>query len=155
MDKQYITWLSLILAAIGFNSSALANTVSADIAMGVQFSDGDALFLKYKPKSFEYHVGMWDGDNRNMAVGVGYPLERQGKVRFGWTPGFAMVSRETDILGTHWQFYNEFRLRYSDGERLQFDLGWIHYSNGSRVFHHDHTPNRGENFIKLLFRYDF
>ena len=84
--------------------------LSVIVAKGVQFFDGGGVFLNYQPSKIEYHLGMWDGDNANTAIGAGYPLEFEGKVRFGWTPGFAIVEEETDILGTHWQFYNRFEL---------------------------------------------
>ncbi len=155
MTKQYVYFLSVLAVTMASNAAAFADALSVEVGKGVQFSDSGAVLIKYTRTKFEYHVGMWDGDNRNTAIGVGYPLEWQGKLPISWTPGLAMVSKETEILGTHLQFYNHFRLQYSHGEQLQFDVGWIHYSNGSRVFNHGYTPNLGENFIVLGLSYDY
>jgi len=146
--------MRMLACFLAFSGLAHAeDELSVIFAKGVQFSDKGGVFLNYQPDRIESHLALWDGDNENTAIGVAYPLQTKGKVRVGWTPGFGIVENETDILGTHWQFYNRFELSYDASERLNAGLTWIHYSNGSRVFNHNQTPNLGENFINLSLRY--
>ncbi len=63
--------------------------------------------MGYKPgRCLEYQFSSWDGDTANSALGVG------DKIRFGWTPGLALVARTTENLGTNWQFSNRLELGF-------------------------------------------
>lgn len=153
MKKELILrgYASLILMLL--YGVAQAETTSVVAGKGVQFSDSGGIFLAYKPaRRLEFQFASWDGDNANTALGVGYPLTAGDKIKFGWTPGLAFVAETTEILGTTWQFSNRVELGYNPNDRTEVFFAWIHYSNGTRVFNHDHGPNLGENFINVGFK---
>jgi hypothetical protein len=154
MNQTLTKWITVLALIAAFDAHAqIEDDVSVQLAKGVQFTDGSALFLGYQPNNFEYHFSTWDGDSSNTAVGIGYPLST--KLGISWTPGMAMLSNQNEILGTNWQFYNHFRFRYHDDRRMKLDIGWLHYSNGSRILNHRYGPNMGENFLTMSLRYDF
>ncbi len=149
--QSYILLTMMALSAV---ARADDDAFSVELADGVKFSDGGAAFFRYKPGRLEYHLGIWDGDNGNAAIGLGYPLARgKGKLKFRWVPGVAVVQEKTDNLGTNGQFYNRFEFDYENRQRVQMYLALTHYSNGAAVLNRAYEPNRGENFITLGFRF--
>lgn len=153
MKKVRILGGVVLLIVILLPGLARAQSTWVAAGDGVQFSDSGGIFVGYKAgRRLEYQFSSWDGDNANSAFGVGYPLGVGDKIRFGWTPGLALVARTTENLGTNWQFSNRPGLGFRPKDNTEAFFSWIHYSNGNRIFNHDHGPNLGENFITVGFR---
>ena len=155
MRAKWVSALSLSALILSGAVHAEEEKATAFAGAGVQFTDGDGVFVAYRAKRFEYQLSLWGGDHYNVAVGMGYPLRFGRKVQFGWIPGIAAIGRKTEVLGTYWQFSNRFELTYAPSPNLTAHLAWVHYSNCSAICNHSSTPNLGENFVTLGLRYGF
>lgn len=102
-----------------------------------------------KASYYEFFFSHWTGENRNNALGIGRTISFEISEGQYFSPAFgvAAVGRETENIGTRFQFY--FRLPYDFKKyERQWSLALIHLSNGKVIFRWN-GPNNGENFITL------
>ena len=104
----------------------------------------------FKQESFYEGIFMhWNGENHADAVGLagGIRWAVKGATYFSTALGGCHISRETENLGTPFQFY----IRFGAGIRMsRYDvsLALVHISNG-KLFFGWNGPNKSENFVTL------
>ncbi len=153
------TLLSAFVLVLLFSFSVHADDLFVDAGLGVFKSEhSGSLFLRYqketsqllrRPSYWEGIAGYWTDSNSAAAFGVARGIDwNRGGQRdhyFSTTFGVLAVSRTTQHLGTHFQFY--FREAYHlKVAGTDLSLGFTHISNGKLVFRWN-GPNSGENFI--------
>ena len=159
-------WEVIIIPVLFFaTTSAHADGVFLEGGLGFQFStDSQAMFLNYHIDSspifglesfYDLELGSWNGQNHNDAIilakGMWWDLPKN--TYFSFEPGGAYMVKTSNNLGTHLQFAFRFALGMRT-EKIDFSIGYRHFSNGAKVFHWtDPSNNNGENFITLQIGY--
>lgn len=154
------TLLSAYVLVLLFSSPVPADDLFVDIGAGVFKSEhSGSLFLRYqketsqllrRPSYWEGVAGYWTNSNSASALGIarGIAWNRANRDHFfSTTFGVLAVSRTTQHLGTHFQFYfrEAFHMKLGGAD---VSLGLTHISNGKLVFGWT-GPNTGENFVTL------
>ncbi len=155
--KTYFFGL-IVISALS-TSPVLANDLFVDTGPGTFYSaDTFSVFVRYQRDTsklfnresyYEAFFANWNGHNYAYAIGIarGIRLFQHDDRYFSFTFGGCHISRETNNLGTPFQFY--IRLSYDvKVYRHDLSLGYVHISNGKFIFGWD-GPNNGENFITL------
>lgn len=147
-----------------------APLVQADrLALGAGFGniysqDAAAAFLRYQRPAatlagrdsfYEVSAASWNGSSHNNAIGVarGMRWPAGSKSYLSAELGAGAVSRLTDRLGTHGQFFFHGAYVQRFGP-YDLAIGETHYSNGKTVFRW-RGPNKGENFLTLQLGREF
>jgi hypothetical protein len=145
-------------------TSAHADGIFLEGGQGLfQSTDSQAMFLSYLIDSppifglnsfYKVALGSWNGQNRNDAIvltkGIWWNLSRKSYLCF--EPGGAYITETTHNLGTHLQFAFRFALGMRT-EKIDYSIGYRHFSNGKGIFHWTDTPNFSDNFITLQIGY--
>lgn len=154
------TLLSSLALVLLLTSPVSADNVFLDAGVGLFKSESSgALFLRYqketsqllrRPSYWEGVAGYWTGDNSALTLGIARGINWNLAKRdhyFSTTFGVLGVSRTTEHLGTHFQFYfrEAFHIKLRGAD---VSLGLTHISNGKAVFGWN-GPNSGENFVNL------
>ena len=133
--------------------------------LGNIYSQGaTAAFLRYQMPAatlagrdsfYEVSAASWNGSSHNNAIvvarGIRWPAG--SKSYLSAELGAGAVSRVTDRLGTHGQFFFHAAFGQRFG-RYDLSIGETHYSNGKSIFHW-HSQNKGENFLTLQLGREF
>lgn len=101
-----------------------------------------AAFARYRINRWEIMGGGWhakDDDISNVTIGGGYVVPIWRGLNF--TGGFALGGK-TDNIGTVTRFYLAGRWDFRC-----WSFGYVHFSNGLRVFNHDRGPNEGVDLL--------
>lgn len=157
----HLITLGLLLSA----PLAQADRLALGVGIGNIYSqDATATFLRYQMPAatlagrdsfYEASAVSWDGSNHNNAIGVarGMRWSTGSESYLSAELGVGAVSRLTDRLSTHGQFFfhGVFGQRFGP---YDLSIGEAHYSNGKSIFRW-RGPNKGENFLTLQLGREF
>lgn len=149
----------LIVVFFGATSPVFAGSLFIEGGPGFSKSlHSDIILLRYDWETsrlfgqrsyYEAVLAHWNYKNRSEAAGLARGVSwNMGNGRyFGTTFGLIGISKETENLGSRWQFYIRFAYEVKIDNR-DFSFGLVHFSNGKLFFGWD-GPNNGENFITV------
>jgi len=160
------TWGHRILTVIaGFGLAGIVATPTPATADGlfveggsgiIQSMSTDVVLLRYQKDGmplfghdgfYEGIYANWNGGNHavDIAIARGLRWKLKDEGYFSSSFGAGYIDRETDNLGTHFEFYFRFALGKRTG-RYDMSLGYVHISNGKLIFGWRGADN-GENFV--------
>jgi len=162
------TWGHRILTIIaGFGLAGVVSSPSPATADGlfieggpgiIQSMSSSVVLARYQKDGmplfgydgfYEGIYAYWNGSNHavDVAIARGLRWKLKGDGYFSTALGVGYMDRETDNLGTHFEFYIRLALGRRTG-RYDLSLGYVHISNGKLILGW-HGADNGENFITL------
>ncbi len=157
---RILVWAVAVMACIcSATADASADGIFVEGGPGfIQSLSTSVVLLRYQKDTsplfgqssfYEGAYLYWNGRNHaqdaSLARGLRWTFEKDRYVSTALGAGY--LDRETDNLGTRFEFY----IRFAVGVRTDqydFSLGYIHISNG-KLFFGWKGPDNGENFVTL------